>query len=161
MKNKLLLGSTIAFFICFVVSFFVAVWTLLDVPQPPDVKVEPVEINFGDVAASEVQTGEFVLTNHGRSPIFIRDVEVGCGCTRVDFRKGRLEPKEKTRFFVKLNPYGYKGEVTSGVVVKLVDPYYENSKPLGVPVSLRATVIPAPSPSEETAPPLLAPPPPP
>ncbi len=135
-----MLVCTAVFFVSFVVSCFLATRMFFEGSPYPDIRAEPAELNFGTISETEIQTGEYVLTNHGNVPVSITDVIPGCGCTNVNFRSGRLEPGEKTSIFVRMNPYGRKGELTSSVVIAFVNRSSENSTPSSLSVGMRANI---------------------
>ena len=61
-------------------------------PSLTEVSVSEVEHNFGSFPAAEVQEYSFFLTNQGDNLLYIRNVVVTCGCTRVEYDTKPIPP---------------------------------------------------------------------
>lgn len=66
-------------------------------------------INFGRVPAGQVVRCEFVFTNVGITPLEIRDVRPGCGCTAAGAWDRRVEPGQTGKIPLQLNTAGFNG----------------------------------------------------
>jgi len=60
-----------------------------------DLSVEGATLDVGQVVYRRPVTGEFELTNTGKTPLSIRDVRTSCGCTTVDYPRRSIAPGEK------------------------------------------------------------------
>ena len=61
-------------------------------PSYTEVSMSEVEHNFGSFPADEIQEHSFFLTNQGDNLLYIRNVVVTCGCTRVEYDTKPIPP---------------------------------------------------------------------
>lgn len=75
-------------------------------PLPTLVKVEPMILDLGEVAASREQVGgEVKLTNISDKPVKLLECKASCGCTTARCPKGQdIQPGETVLVDVKVNP---------------------------------------------------------
>lgn len=71
-------------------------WTPKQKANAPRLKVSEEEYKFGEVEEGEPVVHDFVLTNIGRSTLYIRKLKQSCSCTIVNPEKMELEPGEST-----------------------------------------------------------------
>jgi len=80
------------------------------------------EINFGNVSQTQKTTGEFIISNTGKTDLIIRKVKASCGCTAVNPQKMLLKPGEKTSMKVIFDPAGKTGAFNKSITVITNDP---------------------------------------
>lgn len=80
------------------------------------------EINFGNVSQTQKTTGEFIISNNGKTDLIIRKVKASCGCTAVNPQKMLLKPGEKTSMKVIFDPAGKAGAFNKSITVITNDP---------------------------------------
>ncbi len=85
--------------------------------------------NFGFVKRGELIKNEFEIKNIGNEPLIIKDVEIACSCTTVDFPKQPILPGQATIVTVNFNTTTVYGRQDREV--------YLNSNALGGPTKLR------------------------
>lgn len=59
--------------------------------------------NFGSVKRGEIIKNEFEITNTGNAPLLIKEIEIACSCTTVDFSEKPVLPGQKTIILVIFN----------------------------------------------------------
>jgi len=50
------------------------------------------EYNFGDIKQDEPKKVEYIFRNTGDKPIFIKNAEASCGCTKLEYEKAPVMP---------------------------------------------------------------------
>lgn len=95
----------------------------------PKLEIKNPKNNFGFVKRGEVIKNEYEITNAGNEPLIIKEVEVACSCTTVDYPKQPILPGQKHMVTVSFNTttvYGRQDRVV----------YLHSNDPTG-PVKLR------------------------
>lgn len=87
-------------------------------------KVQPVEKihDFGELKQGQVVKHKFMIKNAGKSPLKIRKVKAGCGCTAVNHSKKDVVPGDYAEIEVSFNTRGRKGKQYKSVSVVTNDP---------------------------------------
>lgn len=78
--------------------------------------------NFGTVSAGTQVEREFKFTNTGKSPLLIRKVRTGCGCTVSTKPNESIQPGETSLIKVVFNSRGKKGRQAQYIDVYSNDP---------------------------------------
>lgn len=52
-------------------------------------------VNFGTIKMGEKARVHFRFKNTGENPLYLVDVQAGCGCTVVDYTRGAIPPKRE------------------------------------------------------------------
>lgn len=92
----------------------------------PAVKVDNAEVNFGKIKQNEKYEHSFVLTNTGKSKLFIRKIKASCGCTAVQPEKKEIDPGESVKIKTIFNTAGKRGNQNKNVTVITNDPKRSN-----------------------------------
>lgn len=100
-----------------------------------DIKFNKVEHDFGNIPQGTPVTTEFEVTNTGKAPLIISNVNVTCGCTTPFFTKDPIMPGKKGLIKATFNAAA-AGTFTKGITVVTNVP--EKS---GVPLTIKGTVI--------------------
>lgn len=66
-------------------------------------KVTNSKYNFGSVKKGDIVKCEFEIINTGNEPLLLKEAEVGCSCTTVEFSKQPVLPGQKTIIVVIFN----------------------------------------------------------
>lgn len=88
----------------------------------PVASFEKKEINFGEVKKGEKTNCDFVLTNTGKSPLFIRKTKASCGCTAVTLGENSLHPGKSTTIRATFDSTGKSGRQYKSITVITNDP---------------------------------------
>lgn len=78
--------------------------------------------NFGFVKRGEIIRNDYEIKNAGNEPLLIKDVEIACSCTRVEFSKQPILPGEKTTVVVIFNTTTVYGRQDREVYLLSNDP---------------------------------------
>ncbi len=78
--------------------------------NPPIIKFEETEYNFGTIKQGDIITHEFKFTNTGKSPLIIRKVTTSCGCTTTFYTREPIKPGQSGVLRVKFNSAGKMGK---------------------------------------------------
>jgi hypothetical protein len=80
--------------------------------------------DIGKMKGSTTADIEFVITNSGKSDLYIRNVRSTCGCTAVQQgnKDQPIKPGESTSLKAVFSSGGYKGKVTKAIYVYTNDP---------------------------------------
>lgn len=97
-----------------------------EMANAPSVKVDNPEVNFGKLKQNEKFEHSFVLTNTGKSKLFIRKIKASCGCTAVTPEKKEIEPGESVKIKTIFNSAGKRGNQNKNVTIITNDPKRSN-----------------------------------
>lgn len=81
-------------------------WTPKQLANAPRLKVSEEEYKFGEVEEGEPVEHDFILTNTGRSTLYLRKLKQSCSCTIVKPEKMELAPGESTIVKAVFRTYG-------------------------------------------------------
>ena len=93
-----------------------------ELASAPVVAVDEAEVNFGTMKQNEKFEHDFVLTNKGKSTLYIRKIKSSCGCTAVQPEKKQIEPGERVKIRTVFNSAGRRGNQHKNVTVITNDP---------------------------------------
>jgi len=94
--------------------------------RSPVVSFDTNTFDFGSVPADTKVEHDFILTNKGKSDLYVRKVNASCGCTAVQPSKTVISPGESTVIKVLFNTQGRSGADKKAITVITNDP--RNSK---------------------------------
>jgi hypothetical protein len=80
------------------------------------------EFDFGSIAADKIVEHSFMLTNAGKSNLYIRKVTASCGCTAVQPARTTIPPGESTAIKAVFNARGREGNQKKAITVITNDP---------------------------------------
>jgi Protein of unknown function (DUF1573) len=78
--------------------------------------------DFGSVPGNSKVEHEFILTNKGKSDLYLRKVSASCGCTVVQPSKTVIPPGDSTLIKVTYNTQGHSGADKKAITVITNDP---------------------------------------
>jgi hypothetical protein len=90
--------------------------------QAPVINVDNTEFNFGKIKQGEKMEHVYVLTNSGKSDLYIRKVKASCGCTAVQPAKNVIAPGESVDIKTVFNSAGKTGNQNKTVTIITNDP---------------------------------------
>lgn len=96
--------------------------TAEDMALAPVVQFEETTYDFGTTSPDKVIEHFFILTNTGKSNLYIRKVGASCGCTAVQPVKTTVAPGESTKIKAVFNPIGREGNQKKAITVITNDP---------------------------------------
>jgi len=91
--------------------------------------------DFGTIKHGEVVSYTFTLLNTGNVPLVVKDIVVGCGCTKPTLSNDILKPNEKATMEVVFDSKGWRGVQFKTVTVHSNGIYPQKS------VTIKANVI--------------------
>ncbi len=91
--------------------------------------------DFGSIIQGEIVSTSFRFTNKGNSPLVIKHVIPGCGCTKVNVSKEVLKPNEEAVLEVTFESEGWRGLQYKSVTLRTNSQIAEKS------VTIKANVI--------------------
>jgi hypothetical protein len=94
--------------------------------KAPKASMDDTEVNFGKLTQNERFEHAFVLTNTGKSTLYIRKIKASCGCTAVQPEKKQVEPGESVQIKTVFNPAGKRGNQNKNVTIITNDPNRSN-----------------------------------
>jgi len=97
-------------------------WTPEQLKNAPKASFDIIEYNFGTKTEGEEVSHDFILTNTGKSTLYIRKLKSSCGCTAVKPEKEELNPNESTVVKVVFRTRGKKGNQKPTIDVITNDP---------------------------------------
>ncbi len=100
--------------------------TAEELAKAPAVKVDDTEFKFGTIKEGVKVEHTYLLTNSGKSDLYIRKVKASCGCTAVQPDKDVIAPGESIHIKTVFNSAGKLGNQNKTVTVITNDP--RNSK---------------------------------
>lgn len=86
----------------------------------PIAEFDMISYDFGDVLQGKTTEAVFTLTNRGKTPLVIEDIEVSCGCTLVEWTKDPILPEFSSQIIVKYNT-NIIGTIKRSIVVNTND----------------------------------------
>jgi hypothetical protein len=99
------------------------------------VQVSNTFVQFGNVKYGDEAGSSVWIKNIGQCPWVVKKVEVGCGCTQVEFDQTPLQPNDSVQVNIFFNTKGLEG-----YQVKSID-IFDNSLSGKVELFVAATVI--------------------
>jgi len=93
------------------------------------------EHEFGDVKEGEFAKHEFVFTNTGTEPLYVKDAKASCGCTTPEWTKDTIAPGAEGKILVQFNSEGRPGDFTKTVTV------LANTDPEATVITIKGHVI--------------------
>jgi len=97
-------------------------WTPQQLADAPKASFDNIEYLFGTRTEGEEVTHDFVITNTGKSMLYIRKLKSSCGCTAVKPEKEELKSGESTVIKVVFRTRGKTGNQKSTIDVITNDP---------------------------------------
>jgi len=97
-------------------------WTPEQLKNAPKASFDKIDYQFGTRTEGEEITHDFVLTNTGKSMLYIRKIKQSCGCTAVKPEKNELNPGESTVIKIVFRTRGKKGNQKPTIDVIVNDP---------------------------------------
>lgn len=96
--------------------------TASELANAPIASFEKKEINFGEIEKGAKANCDFILTNKGKSTLFIRKTKASCGCTAVALGENALQPGQSTTIRTTFNSAGKSGRQYKSITVITNDP---------------------------------------
>lgn len=93
-----------------------------EMAQAPVVQFDETSFDFGTTSPDKIVEHVFILTNTGKSNLYIRKVGASCGCTAVQPAKTTIAPGESTKIKAVFNPAGRDGNQKKAITVITNDP---------------------------------------
>ena len=93
-----------------------------ELAMAPVLSVDDPEFKFGKINQGEKVDHVYVLTNSGKSDLFIRKVKASCGCTAVQPDKKVIAPGESVNIKTVFNSAGKVGNQNKTVTIITNDP---------------------------------------
>lgn len=93
-----------------------------ELSNAPVASFEKKEVSFGEIKKGEKTNCDFVLTNTGKSPLFIRKTKASCGCTAVTLGENSLNPGKSTTIRATFDSAGKSGRQYKSITVITNDP---------------------------------------
>jgi hypothetical protein len=97
-----------------------------DLSKAPVAAVDNPEVSFGQMKQNEKFEHEFVLTNSGKSTLYIRKIKSSCGCTAARPDKLQIEPGDSVNIKTVFNSAGKRGNQNQSVTIITNDPKRSN-----------------------------------
>ncbi len=87
------------------------------IKNPPVIKFEETEFNFGTIKAGEKVKHSFIFKNTGKADLFIRKTKATCGCTAVTQSKEAIAPGKSGEIRVVFDSNGKSGSQNKIITV--------------------------------------------
>lgn len=91
-------------------------------PPAETIQLSETTYNFGKIAQGKPVTHNFVITNTGKEPMKLDNVQASCGCTTPEWSREAIAPGKSTAIKV-----GYNA-AAEGVFEKAITIYYNNGQ---------------------------------
>lgn len=88
----------------------------------PLVRLEPSEVDFGELAQGEMVRIEITIHNDGSEPLEIRNIDSDCACTVAQIPDSTLAPGESTVMRATVQTRSFSGKIMKQVFVFTNDP---------------------------------------
>ena len=101
-----------------------------------EIKFDSLSYNFGDILTDTLTSYDFVFHNIGATTLYLESVVPGCGCTKVKWPHGGIEPGEPAVITAIYDSHGRKpGHFQKSIRV------YSNAKTRFVRLSISGDII--------------------
>lgn len=97
-----------------------------ELSQAPAASVDKPEVSFGQMKQNEKFEHDFVLSNTGKSTLYIRKIRASCGCTAAKPDKMQIEPGDSVKIKTVFNSAGKRGNQNQNITVITNDPKRSN-----------------------------------
>ena len=119
-------------------------WTPEQKAKAPKASFDSKEYNFGTATEGDEITHNFMITNTGKSILYIRKLKSSCGCTAVNPEKNELNQGESTAIKAIFRTRG-KG---TGKQIKTIDVITNDPEQPKVTLTISGNLTPKPAPTE-------------
>jgi hypothetical protein len=93
-----------------------------ELENAPKITFTKTDHDFGTLKTGAVTAHEFTFKNDGKSPLIIRKVKTGCGCTATNPPTESIKPGESSNIKVTFNTHGRSGRQAQYIDVYCNDP---------------------------------------
>lgn len=97
-------------------------YTAEQMENAPKVGFDAVTYEFGNVPAGTLVEHSYILTNTGKSDLYIRKVSASCGCTAVQPATTKVAPGASTQIKAVFNTAGREGNQKKAITIITNDP---------------------------------------
>lgn len=97
-----------------------------ELSKAPVASVDNPEVSFGQMKQNEKFEHDFVLSNTGKSTLYIRKIRASCGCTAAKPDKMQIEPGDSVKIKTVFNSAGKRGNQNQNIRVITNDPKRAN-----------------------------------
>ncbi|HPM12095.1 MAG TPA: DUF1573 domain-containing protein [Bacteroidales bacterium] len=118
--------------------------TKKELKKAPKLVFDNTQYTFDTVMQNTIVTYSFSFTNKGKSPLYIRNIKTGCGCTAGDMAKKEYAKGERGTLQVTFNTQGKSQFVSQQIIVTSNDPSHQDQT-----IEIRGFVKPKPEETEE------------
>lgn len=87
----------------------------------PSAVISESRFDFGTIQQGDKVAHDFMLSNEGKSTLFLRNVKTSCGCTAVEYDK-EIAPGESTTLHVVFNSRGKRNRQNKTITIICNDP---------------------------------------
>ncbi len=109
-------------FVCAVLGVFVVFFAMAqeetETKPGPQISIEEMSFDFGDITQGDKVEHVFAFENTGTAPLILTNVQTTCGCTVPKWPREPIPPGEKAEILVKFDSTGKIGKVNK--VVKII-----------------------------------------
>ena len=91
------------FFLILSVSFCISGYSQPALPVQEDILLKEIAFDFGRIPQGKPVYHFFEVTNMGKAPMIISDIQTTCGCTTPEWSKTPIAPGETTKIKVGYN----------------------------------------------------------
>lgn len=91
-------------------------------PQPETIQFAETFYNFGKIAQGKPVTHNFIITNTGKEPLKLDNVQASCGCTTPEWSREPIAPGKSATIKV-----GYNA-ASEGMFEKAITIYYNGGQ---------------------------------
>ena len=91
------------FFLILSVSFCISGYSQPALPVQEDILLKEIAFDFGRIPQGKPVYHFFEVTNMGKAPMVISDIQTTCGCTTPEWSKTPIAPGETTKIKVGYN----------------------------------------------------------
>jgi hypothetical protein len=120
----------------FILCFFIKGYSQPTLPVQEDIYVKETVFDFGKIPQGKPVFHFFEVTNSGKTPMVISNVQTSCGCTTPEWSKEPIPPGESSKVKV-----GYNAAVEGNFEKTITLTYNQN---LSKQINIKGTVWKAP-----------------
>lgn len=86
-------------------------------PDSPNLRFEAPEFNFGKIKEGGIVRHSFLLSNLGKAPVVISEVQTTCGCTTAHWPKAPILPNHADSISIELHTQGNVGVQEKNILI--------------------------------------------
>jgi len=85
-------------------------------PSQPQISIEMINFDFGDVVNGTIMSKEILMKNDGEAPLIVESVSTSCSCTTASLESMVIEPGSSATLIIEFDSGAHGPELTGELI---------------------------------------------